>query len=505
MKNISFLALVALMMAICAGCATVPAEETSLQYEYTAQEITYSDENAKYAFRMDVEYTQGKFASYYFESAIDVAERQRCINATERILSEIENLETAPEIYVFSPDTYNNTYIMENKIYTSRRDWESADFIADILLTVFGRCSHYGLAYGYAVVLCNQFQWAEGAGGSFILPETVSACDLNLLCFDPSFVSEEDALAVMRLASGFVDSYLSEHGETSVQQLLSVSDTAPGMETLRDALGSYYHINGLDFSPAVVRYGHGGVSYDYIVESDLGVFYIETNWVDENRDLNPLVTENFLHSNYAEVKDFFEINLDQMSQYQTLFALDDYNNDLQIIFSNIKNQSRYSFYRGDTHTIYLKNVDSLMHEYIHALTQPDASMMSWEIEGFARYFSYRYDHYGMALLNQDYNNTPETAETLYVHKYLKTIGRPIDMAVDYLELENIAVYSRSLTNPNKSYVAGSSFIQYLVNQYGEECVIQHIYGSGDALPKTYPELVRDWNTYIDETYQDFFS
>lgn len=275
------------------------------------------------------------------------------------------------------------------------------------------------------------------------------------------------------------------------------------MEKLNIALREYYSNNGLDFSPSVVRYGYGGVSYDYIVESDLAAFYIKNDWVDENQDLNPLVTENFLHSNYADVKDFFEINLKQMSQYQTLFALDDYNNDLQILFSNIKNLSRYSFYRNDTHTIYLKNVDSLMHEYIHALTQPDGTMESWETEGFSRYFSYRYDRYGIAFLNQDYNNTPESAATQYVHEYLEVIDRPIDIAVDYLELENIAVYSRSFTNPNSSYVAGSSFIQYLVNQYGEECVIQHIYGSGDALPKKYPELVQEWNRFIEETYQAY--
>lgn len=503
MNKLSILILFAFILSLCAGCTTVLIEESSIAYNYTTQEITYSDENAQYSFRKDVEYTQGKFAGYYFESVIDEAERQQCIKAAERILSVIKNLEITPEIYVFSADTYSGKYIIENKLYTCRQNWESVDFVTDLLLTVFGRCSHYGLAYGYAAALCHQFQWAAGAEENFTLPETVSACDLNLLCFDTSFVSENDALVVTQLASDFVDSYISEHGEASVQLLLSSSGTSQGMEKLNIALREYYSNNGLDFSPSVVRYGYGGVSYDYIVESDLAAFYIKTDWVDENQDLNPLVTENFLHSNYADVKDFFEINLKQMSQYQTLFALDDYNNDLQILFSNIKNLSRYSFYRNDTHTIYLKNVDSLMHEYIHALTQPDGTMESWETEGFARYFSYRYDHYGIAFLNQDYNNTPESAATQYVHEYLEVIGRPIDMAVDYLELENIAVYSRSFTNPNSSYVAGSSFIQYLVNQYGEECVIQHIYGSGDALPKKYPELVQEWNRFIEETYQAY--
>lgn len=503
MKKLSILILFALILSFCTGCTTIPIEEPTVEYEFTTQEISYSEENAKYSFRMDAEYTQGEFASYYFEAVIDETDRQKCIKATERILSELENLEVTPEIFIFSADSYNSIYITENKVYMSQQDWESVDFVTNILLTVFGRCSHYGLAYGYATALCNQFQWTEGAEGDFVVPETMKACDLNFLCFDTSFVSEEDVLAAIQIANAFADSYISEYGETALQQLLSSSDTSQGMEKLRVALREYYSDNGLDFNPSVVRYGYGGVSFDYIVESDLATFYIGSDWVDEYQDLNPLVTDNFLHSKYAEVKDFFEINLAQMSQYQTLFALEDYNDDLQIIFSNSKNLSQYSFYQKGSHTIYVMNIDSLMHEYIHALTQPDATMESWETEGFARYFSYRYDYYGIAFLNQDYNNTPESAATQYVHEYLEVIDRPIDMAVDYLELENIAVYSRSYTNPNSSYVAGSSFIQYLVNQYGEECVIQHIYGSVDALPKTYPELVQDWNTYIDETYQAY--
>lgn len=503
MKKLLMLISFVLIICLFVGCGTVPSEAPPIEYVYTTQEITYYEENTKYSFRMDAEYTQGEFASYYFEPVIKYTERQKCIEATEQILDKLGTLAATPEIYIFAEDTYDSVYITENKIYMSQQDWESVDFVANILLTVFGRRSHYGLAYGYATQLCNQFMWVDGVDGGFVELETSESYDLGLLCFDTAFVSNENALAVARVANGFVDSYISEHGETAVQQLLSASDTSQGMERLSVALREYYTINSLDFSPSVVRYGYGGVSYDYIAESDLAAFYIETDWVDECQGLNPLVTENFLHSNYAEVKYFFEINLEQMSQYQTLFALDDYNNNLKIIFSNNNKLSQYSFYQKGSHTIYVMNIDSLMHEYIHALTQPDTTMESWETEGFARYFSYRYDHYGIAFLNHDYNNTPESAATQYVHEYLEAIDRPIDMAVDYSEVENIAVHSRSYTNPNSSYVAGSSFVQYLVNQYGVECVIQHIYGSGDALPKTYTELVQDWNTYIDETYQAY--
>ena len=48
-----------------------------------------------------------------------------------------------------------------------------------------------------------------------------------------------------------------------------------------------------------------------------------------------------------------------------------------------------------------------------------------------------------------------------------------------------------------------SFIQYLVKQYGEETVINSIYGNGNALPKTYAELVKEWNEYIAANYVNY--
>ena len=83
------------------------------------------------------------------------------------------------------------------------------------------------------------------------------------------------------------------------------------------------------------------------------------------------------------------------------------------------------------------------------------------------------------------------------------IEKMIDMAKDYLELENIVVYSRSLTDPNANYVSGSSFVQYLVKQYGEEAVINSIYGYCSSLPETYAESVKAWKEYINTNYTSY--
>ena len=415
---------------------------------------------------------------------------------TEKVLSNLFLESTIPEIYIFTQDRYDYKSISDHRLYTSTRNWKSVDYMTDVLLVAYGRAAHYGTVFGYANYLANSYQW-NSYDGKFVNPSVKDILDLNYLCFDESFATGDDVAAAKSIASDFVASYIDHQGEPSIQRLLASCD-----ESL-DALADYYMEKGTAYSPSAIQYGYGGKKYDYLVYSDYGTFYVANDWVDLYEEFNPLVRDDFLHAHYTDTKAFFETNLKQMKQYQDLFQLDGYNNELDIIFSKPINASKNSFYQSGTHRIYLYNVDSLMHEYIHALTMPTGSMPSWKVEGFSRYFSYYFDYYGMAFLNQDYNNTQDIPELHYIQEYLATINRPIDVAKDYIELENIAVYSRSWVDPNANYLTGSSFVQYLVKQYGEKAVIDHIYGSGEPLPKTYSELVKDWNEYIESEYAEY--
>jgi len=58
-------------------------------------------------------------------------------------------------------------------------------------------------------------------------------------------------------------------------------------------------------------------------------------------------------------------------------------------------------------------------------------------------------------------------------------------------------------DPNKSYLSGSSFVQYLVGQYGERAVINSIYGDKTPLPRTYRDLVREWIDHIENSCQSY--
>ena len=463
---------------------------------YTSSEVTYSEPTAQFAFKVNMDSTETELAKYFFESNIDDKEREACMEATEKVLSNQTLENTIPEIYIFSQDRYDHKLISNHKLYSSLHEWKSVEYITDVLLVAYGESAHYGTAFCYANYLAKSYNW-NSYDGKFSIPSVSDIMDLNYLCFDEAFATSDDVAAAKGIACDFVESYISQHGEHTFQQLLV--SPSKSIETL----AAYYKENGVSYTPSTVQYGYGGRAYDYIVYSDYGTFYIEKDWVDMNAEYNPLIADGFLHSNYADTKAFFETNLKQMKQYQDLFNLDDYNNDLDIIFSNPLSVSKFSFYQTVIHRIYLYNVDSLMHEYIHSLTTTNTSMAMWKDEGFARYFSYYYDFYGMPFLNQDYNNSPNTPELKYIHEYLATINRPIDMAKDYRELENVAVHYFSFTNPNANYVAGSSFVQYLVKQYGEEAVINSIYGNGDSLPKTYAELVKGWNEYIESAYAGY--
>ncbi|MBO4972864.1 MAG: hypothetical protein J6D45_08615 [Clostridia bacterium] len=491
-KKIIIILLLLILLTSC-GIDTDKTPERT----YTGVEIRYFEPAVQYSFRAFMDSTETEFAKYFFEFGIDEKDREACIEVTEKVLSAQVSESNIPEIYVFSKDTYDHKYISDNKLYCSLQNWNSVEYITDVLIACYGQWAHYGTAFGYANYLAKSDGQGSNIEGKFSIPETLDILDLNFLCFDEDFVSPSDIIIAKEVACNFADLIIKQSGEKAIRQMLSSYD-----KTLA-ALWKYYMDNGISFVPSPIHYAYGGRSCDYIVYSGYGTFYVKKDWIDMHVGYNPLITEGFLHSDYAGTKAFFETNFKQMQQYRDLFRLGNYNNDLDVVFTNPINVSKSSFYQAENHRIYLYNVDSLMHEYIHALTNPTPSMSMWQVEGFARYFSYYYDFYGIAFLNQDYNNCSDTPELKYVHEYLANINRPIDMAKDYLELENIVVYSRSLTDPNANYVSGSSFVQYLVKQYGEEAVINSIYGYCSSLPETYAESVKAWKEYINTNYTSY--
>ncbi len=484
------------------------AENADLaEHKYEKITVSYSEAVEGGSFRRDMEKTQTDYAVYYFDPSIDNQERNACIEATDKRLSCIDAARPDPEIVVLKEESYDGVSVSGNRLYLPPQSWDSADYLAKVLLAGYGEWGNYGLAYGYADYLCkkagadsgktdSEAQQAEENG---LLPMSATELyDLNLLCFNERFVSAKDVEASKNNACLFVEEYLSSHFEAELLELLSASGTAEGAVRAKETLEAFYAEKGVECRLTEIRYQLGGAAFDYGAACRYARFYIKKDWQDARWEANPMVSENFLHEDYEEVRAFFECNEHQMERYQELFGFDNYNNDLSVVMKKGRGVTEKSAYDAHGHVIYLIKVDSLMHEYIHSLMSGHCDWKSlWKREGAARYFSYKYDQYSYDFLNNNWNSSPTGQE------YIKSIGRPLDARLDYRAYEDFLVNVHQLTDPNSSYLSGSSFVGYLVDQYGEREVIAYICLDSEynaEWGKSYEELVQDWNEHIEENY-----
>lgn len=483
--------------------------EAALGYEYEKDIIRYGEasgpvSSGTVSFRKDMERTQTDYAVYYFEPSIKEQERQACIAATDRALSCIDGTLPLIEIAVFLPETFDDVFVSDSRLYTLIQSWDSTEYLAEVLLAGYSEWGNYGLAYGYANHLCKEagLDYRETTG--FLPMSEPELYDLTLLCFNEKFASSEDVEAAENNACLFVDGYLSTHSEAELLELLSGSGTVEGVGRANEALEAFYAENGVDSSLTQIRYQYGGVTYEYAAACEYARFYLDKDWQNMGWERNAKVSENFLHENYAEVKTFFECSVRQMAQYQEFFDFDSYNNDLPVMITNkiiLFEKEMYSGYYYADHTIYLADVESLPHEYIHSLTYGRFDFDNWwKKEGTAQYFSYKYNDYLYSTADWYY----ELSETdVLLREFLDSLGRPLDLAIDRRGIDDMLVYIWEQTNPVCSYEAAASFVGYLVDQYGEQAVIAYVRSNVEynaKWGKSYDELVQDWNDYINENY-----
>ncbi|MDE6640921.1 MAG: hypothetical protein K2K63_10375 [Acetatifactor sp.] len=494
--------------------ATIESGENaeSADHEYEKSTITYSEPIDNFSFRKDLEKNQTDYAAYYFEPSVSKQERNACIAATDRMLSRIDTSLPDIEVMVLKPESYDGVSVTGNRLYLSPQPWDSADYLAKVLLAGYGEWGNYGLAYGYANYLCKKAGLDSGEAysesdrqksDSILLMSAPELYDLNMLCFDDKFVSAEDVEAAKNNACMFVNEYLSSHSEEEFLELLSASGTVEGVAQANEVLEEFYAENSIECSLTEIRYQFGGVLSDYAAACEYACFYIGKDWQDNVWEMNPRVSENFLHEDYREIREFFECNKHQMRQYQELFGFDSYDNTLSVLLKNSGKVKATSYYGAGSHTIYLESVVSLMHEYIHSVMFGHCDWEShWKTEGFARYFSYKYDIYSDDLLNEDWNSS----SYIWVQEYIDSIGRAIDIRTDFRDIEDIYVHALGYKNPNSTYLTGSCFIGYLVDQYGEQAAIAYVCSDNEynaEWGKSYDELVQDWNQYIEDNYAQY--
>lgn len=474
-----------LLLTLCFSMPALAAETVS---------VTYSEPEGA-SFRFWAEKTAGEHAVYLFDPAVDVQTRHACMEAAENVLRHLPLTEKV-EICLVPSRLFTGAVIVGNRLYIGPMDWQRVEFAALVLQTAAGEFSHYGLVYGFAGYL-------RGETGVFAVMQDAAAYDLNLLCFDEAFVPAEDAHNARLLSICFASEYIETYGEAAYISLLLESDTAEGMDRAAGALQVYYADHGVAEEVSALRLARGGKAYHYRVAVEGASFRVGLEWQDLNHELNPLVSETFLHEDYAAVRDFFCINESQMALYRQLCAsAGPWENNVEVLLLNPQRKTTTSRYLAAENRIWLLNVDSLTHEYIHALMPSRSGQTLWETEGIARYFSFYYDHYGWAFLNEDYNNPPELDHVQFIRDYRAAVGRPIDMRLEFGELESLGAYSRKDQSPDESYASGSAFVHYLVQRFGEEAVIRHVRGL-ESLPQDVSSLTADWHAWLDERYRDF--
>lgn len=514
MKRMAILfILIALSLTACRrGADNRQPDYSGLEYE--SLYVTYPDSFRIHSVIEKLDITSVENRRYGFQTDISAEEREACIEATEAVLAKID-FDGELNIYIYSGAALNNSYYIDESgsdgisLFTYQTDWKDTDYVAQLLLAVYGRYCNYGATHGYAEYLC------EGSAKDSDNPEAgrpvfdlgYDCYDLNLLCFDESFVTGDEVKAAEGVSSAFVREYIVKNGETAFRELLRKSGDISTCGEFSAELEKWYGDKGftLDEPVSEVLYTAGGYSYQYIVCNGYAVFHMTRNWKDATYGSNPLVTENFLHEDYAATKKFYEINTEQMKQYKELFKLKNDVMDVPVIMDN----GRESYYDGVAGTgekgeIHLRNVSSLMHEYIHALCTPTSLSYHWTLEGWARAYDMVYNYYAYDFLTLDYNAGAQNNEKLSFLKQLtEKNGRPIDMSVDNKEVENLMIYYGRHYDPNDSYESGASFVYYLCDTYGEQKIIDYVCDNHDlttVTDKTYDELVEDWKNYMEDTY-----
>ena len=508
-KRISVLFLVIITLytsATAAGCHSKNPPDAYTTLSYSTNTILYAEPGHQHgstaAMRTDMETTAVNATVYAFEPTIPKEERANCIRDTEALLKAL-NFTQHLYIYVYESSTLSAPYVAEQSLFTHTQSYRSTEYVASLLLAACGAYCNYGVAYGYASYLCEKLYGIPTDASALAFPTDFPYYDLNYLCFHPDFISEADLLTVKSIANDFVFGYITQHGEENLRKLLIQSGREEDHGEAIAALSAYYQANDVEADLSDILYGPGGKGCQYIARCPYATFCIKNRWRDRLTLFYPDAYDGFLNRDYSRTNEFFSVQSRQMKQYQDLFGLDDYRNDLIIVFSH--REVNASYYLSEHHYIEIVNITSLMHEYIHSLTIShliDAADINhqWMSEGLARCYDSLYSEYGNRMLYKDYTGSAA------LQPYIESLGRPLELPGDVAGMLDYAACVNGKTLQKDPYTSGASFIRYLILTFGEEETLHYLLESHDFATLTdasFTDTVADWRAYLQEHYGQY--
>lgn len=159
---------------------------------FTSQQVTFSESDDRigsvFGLNKMMEVCQYEGVTYGFEKTVSMKERIACIQATQAALSHMDAGKDL-QIYIFSGDSYEKSFVKGNTLYAGPLDWQSPEYMAALAQALFGEYCNYGAAYGYGSYLCGELFGKEvnlcEAGWSYNGDKNI--LDLNTLCFQSRF------------------------------------------------------------------------------------------------------------------------------------------------------------------------------------------------------------------------------------------------------------------------------------------------------------------------------
>jgi hypothetical protein len=473
-----------LLLLFFAACEAVP------NYTYSEQGFTVYEEQGERLYNAKGSKYEGENFTLYVDKDMPSEVADKCVYYTEQILVAV-NTKRPIDVYLLC--NYEFFYSNDAQLIVGEIDYKSLDYITAVIVTVFGQYTNYGLAYGYANEIAVSLGWQRNKAVNFKTPANSDLNDLTTLCFDTRFVSSDEAKLAQNNAIALVKWYLSNHSTAELEILIDSSSEVDSLSTFNVAFDEYYAENNARYIVQTVLFNYGGSGFDYTVKNAYTELYIRKNWVEYTDDLPAA----FLHCDYSEVKQFFEINTLQMTQYREYFDFDEYLDTPPIVFENTVDGT--SYYTGPK--IIITTVGAFTHEYIHLLTHSRLKAKSlWDGEGATTYFAQLFNFYDMQMATMNYSK--ELPPEIYT-QIRAFLGRDIDYSRDWKAM--IHIYSVGMTDTN-GYFNGASFVGYLVETYGKERTLNYIYDTGrtaEPIEKTHKELVADWIEYINTNYNIF--
>lgn len=419
-----------------------------------------------------------------------------------------------------------------NALYLGESSFASAEYVTGLVKLVFGNGVNYGLVYGVsceiAATLGLPLEEALplDAALSALSGEANIYLDLNYACFIAPYADEAMQANVRAVARAFVSSLTTEEKSA----LLTGYSDAAFYARLNQFLTAHGRPAREDQSMWGVAFHGGGIDIRLCWETELAVYAVDNTFQDlvDAETWSRFGAKDPLNSDYADLRRWVQIFEDHISRLQTKFA--PYTEPVRPVilfeaysFASHKKGSYNAYYRDSEKTAHIRTVDSVGHEYIHAMLY--TTHTNWDMHEMVAY--YYSEIVVPSILRVDYSywmdsfrsyEDPESESYRDYWSALKgraaaILGHTPDYAVteDLICMMDLYVYTQGIAdadvldkdviNPAR-LCAKFSWWRYTSTVYGEDALLR---AATENMPevhlgKSWAEIVTEWLAWLETTY-----